>query len=237
MNWVTSKSGQSAFEQHTSRWEKELGLNERESPSQDRAPEPSANLRSQRNTNAVSGEPVAWNEANWPPLLHMVHIKLSELVPLVRANPIRYRVLMYYAMTLLFINFVVWTVLAAMGATQYAWLFWALSLLDIFLGFLLLAGGYYSLFRACADDDSAYYAAFYGFTGTVAGLSLIISIVGFPFSFNGWTRLSWLGSNATANSKSFWFAMCIIESIGWTVALVAALWLIYKVWRYQNLMD
>lgn len=231
MSWIHKAGGKLALQQQESDLPSEFNLDSVSEERGSRVPPPVPI----RNANTVTGKAIEWDKPTWPPIFHIVHIDLSELVPLVRANPAFYRVLFWYAMALLVLNWVTWTVLAARNATSNPWAQWVLSLLDIFLGFFLLAAGYFTTFKACAEDDSTYYTASYCVLGVIIAFCIVISIVGYPFSFNGWVRLGWIGNNAKT-LQTFWRTMTVIESNGWTIAYCFFIVLAIKLWRYQHLL-
>lgn len=263
MQFLDSTVGAKRLSKHASRWETELGLGNASSSSSSasasaRPPPPTSSAAAaaaQRNANTTHGDAIAWSDGNWPPLLRLLHIDVNELVSAVRTHSARQRIFFYCIMPLLLLNLITWTVLAATAAAPGAWLRWFLSLLDVCIGFCLLAGAYYSIFRACADDDWVYYAAYYGFQGTVVALALVMAVVSYPFSFNGWTRLMWIANHefvtkAAADgggggservrqlhSVTFWRVMTGIEAALWTAAFAVGLFMIWRVYRYQRLLD
>lgn len=231
MSWIQKVGGKITLERHGAGFPEEFQMGEDATEGASRVPPPVPI----RNANTVTGKGIEWDKPNWPAIFHVVHIDLSELVPLVRANPALYSWFFWYAMVLLVLNWVTWTVLAARGAASNPWAQWVVSLLNVFLGFFVLSAGYFTVFRACAEDDSTYYKASYCILGIITALCIVMSIVSFPFPFNGWTRLGWIQNNAK-NLRTYWRAMTIIESIGWTVAYIASTFLGIKLWRYQHLM-
>jgi hypothetical protein len=231
MSWIHKVGGKFALENQKSELPDEFQLESNSGEHESRIPPPVPI----RNANTVTGKAIEWDKPTWPPIFRVLHIDLSELVPLVRANPALYSLFFWYTMTLLVLNWVTWTVLAARSSASNPWAQWVLSLIDVFLGFFLLAAGYFTIFRACAEDDSSYYTASYCLLGVITALCIVISIVSFPFSFNGWTRFNWIDNNAK-NLRTYWRAMTAIESAGWTLAYLACIFLAVKLWRYQHLL-